>query len=415
MNILDIVTKGSTDRSVTIRIIDETTGLPETAVEHNSPGIDLWYRREGGGKVALTEVALATLTTAHTDGGIEHIGDGVYRLDLPDSAYATGANYVDVGGTVTGMIVIGGRVRLIDTDPEDAASFGLSNLDASMTSRQPSGPVTVGTNSDKTGYSLSQSFPTNFADLSITAGTGRVTVGTNNDKAGYQISGTLNTLDDLDTQQDAQHAATRTDIGNLNDLDDAGIRAALGMSEADLDAQLAAIFQEVDVEIPAVLADIETAVDTEVQAILDIADKLDGMLEDDGASGFQFTALALDNAPSGGGGGGDATLDNQNTIISTVNAIKTITDTLPAGVKVIEVDSNAVEDIFSTHNIAEAYTTNEADGTPGQILYELLQTIVEASISGNTLTVRQRDGSTVATTHTLTGTHPNITARSRAT
>jgi hypothetical protein len=44
------------------------------------------------------------------------------------------------------------------------------------------------TNNDKTGYSLSQSFPTNFADLAITATTGKVTVGTNDDKTGYTAS-----------------------------------------------------------------------------------------------------------------------------------------------------------------------------------------------------------------------------------
>jgi hypothetical protein len=46
----------------------------------------------------------------------------------------------------------------------------------------------VGVNSDKTGYSLSQSFPANFADLAITATTGRVTVGTVADKAGYKLA-----------------------------------------------------------------------------------------------------------------------------------------------------------------------------------------------------------------------------------
>lgn len=42
--------------------------------------------------------------------------------------------------------------------------------------------------SDKTGYALTQSFPTNFADLAITASTGKVTVGTNDDKTGYTAS-----------------------------------------------------------------------------------------------------------------------------------------------------------------------------------------------------------------------------------
>lgn len=42
-----------------------------------------------------------------------------------------------------------------------------------------------------------------------------VTVGTNNDKAGYSISGTIQTLEALDTAQDVQHAATQADIAAL--------------------------------------------------------------------------------------------------------------------------------------------------------------------------------------------------------
>lgn len=40
---------------------------------------------------------------------------------------------------------------------------------------------------DKTGYSLTQTFPTNFSSLAITAG-GAVTVGTNNDKTNYSLN-----------------------------------------------------------------------------------------------------------------------------------------------------------------------------------------------------------------------------------
>lgn len=106
--------KGSTDQSVVIRIVDSTDGTPETGVEHNTAGIDLQYRREGAASTAITEVALAALTTAHTDGGIEHIGNGYYRLDVPDAAFATGADGVLIHGTVTGMIVQGVYVELID-------------------------------------------------------------------------------------------------------------------------------------------------------------------------------------------------------------------------------------------------------------------------------------------------------------
>jgi hypothetical protein len=128
--LLDIVTKGATDRSVTIRIIDDSDGTPETGVVYNTAGIDLWYRREGATKTSLTEADLSTpaLDDAHADGGFLHIGNGEYRLDLPDAAFATGASYVDVGGTVTGMVVIGGRVRLVDVDLEDSTRAGLTAL-----------------------------------------------------------------------------------------------------------------------------------------------------------------------------------------------------------------------------------------------------------------------------------------------
>lgn len=128
MSLHDIVKKDSVDRSVTLRIIDSTDGTPETGVVFNTSGIDLWYRREGAAKTSITEATLAALTTAHADGGFLHISDGEYRLDLPDAAFATGANHVDFGGTVTGMVIIGGRVRLVDYDPEDTVRLGLTSL-----------------------------------------------------------------------------------------------------------------------------------------------------------------------------------------------------------------------------------------------------------------------------------------------
>ena len=117
----DMISPGTTDYSVEIKIIDSTDGTPETAVEHNTAGIDLWCRRDGAAVTSLTEAALAALTTAHTDGGIEHISHGIYRLDLPDSCAASGVNFFSFGGTVTGMIVIGGRVNITIEDSGDIA------------------------------------------------------------------------------------------------------------------------------------------------------------------------------------------------------------------------------------------------------------------------------------------------------
>jgi len=48
-----------------------------------------------------------------------------------------------------------------------------------------------------------------------------VTAGTVTDKTGYSISGTLTTLDALDTAQDSQHATTQSAISGLNNFDPA--------------------------------------------------------------------------------------------------------------------------------------------------------------------------------------------------
>jgi len=122
------IKKGSTDQSVIIRIVDSGDGTPETGVEHNTSGIDLFYRREGAAVVSITEAALSALTDAHSDGGIEHIGGGYYRLDLPDAAVASGANGVFVGGTITNMVVIGCYIHLVDFDPQDTVRLGLTAL-----------------------------------------------------------------------------------------------------------------------------------------------------------------------------------------------------------------------------------------------------------------------------------------------
>ena len=124
------ITKGSTDQSTTIRIIDSTDFTPENSVEYDTAGIALWYRREKETKSTITPAALAALDSAHADGGIELIADGWYRLDLPDGAGAVGAgeNSVHVGGTLTGMIVIGNEHALVDYDPYDAADLGVTVL-----------------------------------------------------------------------------------------------------------------------------------------------------------------------------------------------------------------------------------------------------------------------------------------------
>lgn len=144
MSLLKIVLGGDTDVSVNLTIIDSSDGTRETGVVYNTSGIDLWYRREGAAKVSITEADLTTpaLTDSHEDGGFLHIGDGVYRLDVPDAAFAAGAAEVEIGGSVTGMIVIGGTVQIdapVDVVRISGDSAAADNLEAAA---------------DGTGYNL---------------------------------------------------------------------------------------------------------------------------------------------------------------------------------------------------------------------------------------------------------------------
>lgn len=109
------ILKDSTDQSTIVRVVD-TSGLPLETVDAQSPLPTFWYRREGATKTSFSAVDLASLSAAHSDGGLEHVDDGYYRLDVPDAAFATGVSGVLIGGTVTGGVVIAAYHQLVDFD-----------------------------------------------------------------------------------------------------------------------------------------------------------------------------------------------------------------------------------------------------------------------------------------------------------
>lgn len=130
-----LIKAGSADKSVIIRIVDSTDGTPEEGVTSITAGIALWYRREGATKTAISLSDLTALDDAHSDGGILHIDDGYYRLDLPDAAFAAGVDGVQIGGTVTDMVVIGTYVQLVGYDPRtELTATRLAYLDAAVSS-----------------------------------------------------------------------------------------------------------------------------------------------------------------------------------------------------------------------------------------------------------------------------------------
>lgn len=107
------VEANSTDVSVIIRFVDDTAGTPETGVTSATGGLAIGYWRKGAASyTGLTESDLSNLNDAHSDGGMLHIADGYYRVDIPDAAFASGATEVLISATATGMVGIGVVVEI---------------------------------------------------------------------------------------------------------------------------------------------------------------------------------------------------------------------------------------------------------------------------------------------------------------
>lgn len=143
---------------------------------------------------------------------------------------ATSINLCDTVTTNTDMV----------SEPPTAAA----NADAVWDEAQ-SGHVGAGTFGE---------IATEIASILDDTGTSGVIVATNNDKTGYSISGTLTTLDALDTQQDAQHSTTQSAISGLNDPTAATIADAV-WDEAQSAHTTGGTFGEIATEIANILAD----------------------------------------------------------------------------------------------------------------------------------------------------------------
>lgn len=314
---------GTTDVSVVVRIVDATDGTPETGVLYNTAGIDLWYRREGAAAVDITEASLSALTDAHSDGGFLEIGDGWYRLDLPDAAVAAGVTGVQIGGTVTGMVVLAPYIQLVAHDPFDAVRLGLTALPNAAADAAGGLPI-----SDAGGLDLDSKLAnTNEVtaarmgaltdwidggrlDLLLDALLARLTA----TRAGYldNLSGGAVAL-----EATAQSILEDTGTTLQNELDgiqadtediQSRLPAALvgGRIDATIDATgleagaLAAINAEVDTALADIHLDHLLAATYDPAAKPGASDALLNELVESDAGVSRFTANALEEAPTGG-------------------------------------------------------------------------------------------------------------------
>lgn len=111
---------GSTSQSVRVFFFDNTTGLPVTSLVYNSSGIGISYERNGT-VTAITLATLASGTAAWSSGGFIHLSRGVYRLDIPDAAVASGAGQCVLTGIATGYTMVAETIWLNTQNAADVA------------------------------------------------------------------------------------------------------------------------------------------------------------------------------------------------------------------------------------------------------------------------------------------------------
>lgn len=233
------IVKGSVDNSTIIRIVDSGDGTPETGVTSATGGLDLKYRRALSATVNLTESDLSALTDAHSDGGMLHIGAGYYRVDVPDAAFASGADHVLIFGTVTGMVVIGAMHELVDAKIPVLVG---GRVDASVGAMAANVLTATAINADAITTAK-------IADGALTAA--KFAAGAF-DAVWTVAARTLTSFGTL--ASDVWAVATRvltagtnivlakgTGVTGFNDLDAAGVRGAVGLAAANLDTQLTGI------------------------------------------------------------------------------------------------------------------------------------------------------------------------------
>ena len=129
--------KGVTSRSIYLFIADSTvsTGAGKTGLAYNTASLAAYYARPRSTPVAITLVT-QTVTGAYSSGGFVEVDatnmPGLYRLDVPDGALATGQDSVVVMlKGATGMAPVVAEIELVDYDPFDAQRAGLAALPSS--------------------------------------------------------------------------------------------------------------------------------------------------------------------------------------------------------------------------------------------------------------------------------------------
>jgi len=332
---------GTTSLSLPVIVYDNTstTGAGLSGLTHSTSGLVLEYRRAGQSSWTSVTLVSKTLGT-YTSGGIVASGSraGRYEVDIPDAAVAAGVRMVEIClRGAANMHPVDIEIELDAVNYQDATAFGLSRLDAAVTSR-------MATYTQPTGF-LAATFPATVASTTnITSASGITLAAVTHTGATIPNVTSVDTVDELGA--DALNANSLQDViastvwSSLTTAtwptDSFGKQVLIGSSTQRSVAvtgshHVASVLHDAEPNsIPedafvtgalsarALAADAATEISTAV-GTLQVLTRLDSMIESDGAGQFRFDVIALENAPSGGGGGGGTDwTSNERTAIRSI-------------------------------------------------------------------------------------------------
>jgi len=192
----------------------------------------------------------------------------------------TATNVTTVNGLAAGVITATSIAADAITDAKVASDVTIASVTGSVGS--VTGNVTVGTNNDKSGYSLSQAFPANFELLGINVSghVGRVV-----------LVDTTTTNSDMRGTDNAALAATALSTATWTGTLATNLGTTNTTVATNLDTTVGSRLATASYTAPA---------NNDIAAIKAITDKIDtGLVVDGGV--WQFTANMLELGPSGSG------------------------------------------------------------------------------------------------------------------
>lgn len=366
---------GTTELNLSVIVYDttSTTGAGLSGLDHTTSGLVLEYRRAG--QSSWTQLGVGTGLVSKTlgdyvSGGICANGAraGRYEIGIPDAAIAAGVRMVEIclrGAANMHPVDIEieldavdyqtdafGAVkptiagRTLDVSVGGEAGIDLANIGSPTTTVNLSG-LTIKTATDvetdtqdiqsripaalvdgrmvanaqvvgdKTGYTLTQAFPSNFHLLSITSGGAIASV--INVLVVDELAETALTANEavnaipiavwnaLTTETYVDGSFGDRSLISTNNNRTVAVTGSSHVASVLHDAEPNSIpedaFQSGALSARALAADAATEIANAVGA-LQVLTRLDSMIESDGAGQFRFDTIALENAPTGGGGGG---------------------------------------------------------------------------------------------------------------